>query len=134
MNPADAARAYTAARREQTGAIGADVIRTTGLVDLAYHDLLVALDEPCDCDPGTCPRACPICEDGATLEADGRCDRCGRTGSCTACAEGDCAHLTAERRPDMVATGRRTVEVLPLGNRNPGYSRLRLRPATLEEP
>lgn len=25
--------------------------------DAAYHDLTLALGEPCDCDPGTCPGA-----------------------------------------------------------------------------
>jgi hypothetical protein len=38
--------------------------------------------------------ACPVCEDGASLEADGICSACGRVAGCPACADDDCTHLT----------------------------------------
>lgn len=56
---ASAARAYVAARAELAGTTGPDLTRCIGLVDMAWHELLVALDEPCECDPGTCPRHQP---------------------------------------------------------------------------
>jgi hypothetical protein len=51
----DAARGYVAAVRANRGADAASWAAAHVALDVAWHDLIVALDD-CDlCEPGTCP-------------------------------------------------------------------------------
>lgn len=51
----DAARSYIAARRTLEGADPGAMLDAIRDVDWAWHGLLLAAGEPCDCEPGTCP-------------------------------------------------------------------------------
>lgn len=61
----DVARRFVAAANaiEQSPAGQGSLLDAICDRDLAYHDLIVVLGEPCDCEPGTCPGAPAASED-----------------------------------------------------------------------
>lgn len=51
----DAARRFVRAARQVDEANGHHLLVAINERDLAFHELLISLGEPCDCDDGTCP-------------------------------------------------------------------------------
>lgn len=56
LDQVDAAHGFVHAARAVDDADAGSLLGAIVARDSAWHDLLAVLDEPCGCDPGTCPR------------------------------------------------------------------------------